>query len=289
MKAKTFNQVKEVRKAKSFSDIIKYNPYHDRLGRFTSGSGFGVSSSLYTGDKDRQAVTFTANPKTKEGAKAITSHGGVVSAAHGMVDNKEIGYKETDVSNFTKTVVNSKSTIAEDTRWRVTAYSEGEFNEYHPNAKCIVTKRGSTIAIDKDNGDIVSVSRSSQDYVTGKQLLQEAVKNGGTKLDSYDGNDMFYKKCGFEPVSWCKWSDAFAPSDWISANGYTQEKWDAMVKDGTSKTANLKVTRREDIVFYKYTGKTSKESLRDFKKRVKGYDGPDGYDRAYADRDNSMK
>lgn len=68
--------------AKSFSDILKFNPYHDRLGRFTSGGGFGVSSSHYTGNPDTKAVTFSANPKTRAGALAIERHGGVVPAAY---------------------------------------------------------------------------------------------------------------------------------------------------------------------------------------------------------------
>ena len=55
--------------AKSFAEVLKFNPYHDRLGRFTSGGGFMVSG--YTGDKDRQAITFSANPKTRAGAMAI--------------------------------------------------------------------------------------------------------------------------------------------------------------------------------------------------------------------------
>lgn len=55
--------------AKTFAEILKFNPYHDRLGRFTSGGGFMASG--YTGDKSRQAVTFSANPDTRAGALAI--------------------------------------------------------------------------------------------------------------------------------------------------------------------------------------------------------------------------
>lgn len=55
--------------AKTFAEILKFNPFHDRLGRFTSGGGFMASG--YTGDKNRQAVTFSANPDTKAGAMAI--------------------------------------------------------------------------------------------------------------------------------------------------------------------------------------------------------------------------
>lgn len=55
--------------AKTFNEIAKFNPYHDRLGRFTTGGGFMNSS--YAGDPDRQARTFSANPETRAGAMAI--------------------------------------------------------------------------------------------------------------------------------------------------------------------------------------------------------------------------
>lgn len=73
----------ENKKSKTFKDIIeKFNPYHDRLGRFTSGGGFGIAGSFYTGDRDRQAVTFSANPETKAGRLAIERHGGTMTAAY---------------------------------------------------------------------------------------------------------------------------------------------------------------------------------------------------------------
>lgn len=55
--------------AKSFSEILKFNPYHDRLGRFATGGGF--MNSAYSGDPDKQARTFSANPNTRAGAMAI--------------------------------------------------------------------------------------------------------------------------------------------------------------------------------------------------------------------------
>lgn len=44
--------------AKSFTDVLKFNPYHDRLGRFASANGGGF-------------LTFSANPNTKAGQLAI--------------------------------------------------------------------------------------------------------------------------------------------------------------------------------------------------------------------------
>ena len=72
--------------AKTFYEVIgKFNPYHDRLGRFASGSGFMASG--WTGDKDKQAVTFSANPNTTYGARAIARESGqaheVIGRAYG--------------------------------------------------------------------------------------------------------------------------------------------------------------------------------------------------------------
>ena len=56
--------------AKTFYEVIeKFNPYHDRLGRFASGGGFMASN--WNGDRNKQAVTFSANPNTRAGAMAI--------------------------------------------------------------------------------------------------------------------------------------------------------------------------------------------------------------------------
>lgn len=55
--------------AKSFDEILKFNPFHDRLGRFASSSGF---------------ATYSANPKTKAGAMAISRS---AQAGHGDTFN----------------------------------------------------------------------------------------------------------------------------------------------------------------------------------------------------------
>lgn len=89
-----------------------------------------------------------------------------------------------------------------------------------------------------------------------------AVANGGKKLDSYEGNHSFYMRNGFEPISWCKWDDEFAPPDW---------KQDY---------------EKEDIIFYRYTGKPTTESLADFKKRVAA---SADYSEAAKLRDNSLE
>ena len=41
---RTFNDIRKS-KARTFSDIAKYNPYHDKLGRFTTSNGISVTGS----------------------------------------------------------------------------------------------------------------------------------------------------------------------------------------------------------------------------------------------------
>ena len=125
-----------------------------------------------------------------------------------------------------------------------------------------------------DNGDIVGVCVGKGDgkggLLSGSNLLAYAVKNGGTKLDSYEGNHRFYTKNGFEPVSWCKWDPNY--EDGARAQGWSPDKGD----------------QREAIVFYRYVGK-GKVKHTDLSKFKKEVPASDDYDTAYARRDASLK
>ena len=147
--------------------------------------------------------------------------------------------------------------------WRVSDVNAAEFDQYHPDAKCYITSGKSTLAVTKD-GDIVAVCKHPDDMCHGKELMAIAVEKGGCKLDSYDGNHKFYTKCGFEPVSWCKWNDKYTPDDW---------------KEGRD--------RKEDIIFYRYTGKKDiNDSAKDFKKNT----APNqDYDEACNKRDETIR
>ena len=164
---------------------------------------------------------------------------------------------------FSAAVKKAKETVPAEKAWRVTAHTQEELDQDYPGAKLHTTKGGSTVAVTQD-GDIVSVCKNGNDRETrGRDLLAMAVENGGKKLDSYSGNHSFYTKCGFEPVSWCEWNDEYAPDGW------TEER-DA----------------REPIIFYKYTGKMTRESAEDFFARVSA---SKDYDAAKNSRDKSMK
>lgn len=151
-------------------------------------------------------------------------------------------YNKVGPKRFEKAIELAKKTLSASIAWRVTAHKAKEYK----NTRNFVSKGGSTFAITSD-GDIISVCKNENDTIKGKDILKEAVKQGGIKLDSFCGNHVFYQKCGFEAVSWCDWEDEFAPPDW-------KEEYP-----------------RENIIFYRYTGKVPDkiESPESFFKRVK--------------------
>ena len=144
-------------------------------------------------------------------------------------------------AQFSRALVEAKKNVLEEKRWRVTAYDP----DHYVGSKLHVTEAGSTAAVDA-SGDIFSVCRRMDDNVRGTDLVKEAIRNGGVKLDSYSGNHVFYIKNGFEPISWCEWDDEFKPPDWREEYG------------------------REPIIFYRYTGKVPEEieAATDFFNRV---------------------
>lgn len=65
--------------AKSFSNILKFNPYHDRLGRFTSGNGGSATfMTIQTRDPKKQHMADKAIARAKEqsssGEKKTETH-----------------------------------------------------------------------------------------------------------------------------------------------------------------------------------------------------------------------
>lgn len=179
--------------------------------------------------------------------------------------HKRSGYATYTVVNavmFKKAVVSAKATVDKSKSWRVDdTHTVKDFR----HDKLFKTNKGSTIAVTPD-GDIISVCRHKGDNATGADLLQFAVKQGGKKLDSFDGNYKFYVDNGFEPVSWTPFNKEYAPHDW---------------KEDKHK--------EEPVIFFKYTGRVTKMSKEQFYKSVKPCTGENGYDDAMNIRDNSMR
>jgi hypothetical protein len=67
----------------------------------------------------------------------------------------------------------------------------------------------------KSDGDIVSVHNNTGINGIGKELIKTAVKNGGNKLDHFDGFlSGFYNSLGFKVVGHDEWNDDYAPAGW---------------------------------------------------------------------------
>ncbi len=157
-----------------------------------------------------------------------------------------------------KTTLKTAQKTQGNSGWRVdTSHAPQDYL----NDQIVQTKGGSVAAV-THSGDIISVCKNANDReVTGSQLLASAVKAGGKKLDSYDGNFNFYTKNGFEPISWCKFDEKYAPEGW---------------RKGTDEP--------ENIIFFKYVGigNVKNTNLIEF---YKNKEAAKDYDEALAARD----
>ena len=243
----------------------RYERLMQRVSRFDASQrlAYGLARKYGINTKGMSPGEVWAAIKDKTGKEAKDFYG-----SSGNAGADKIRFGTASPKSFTKALNRAKQNVDPKKQWRVTGMDKSELKEWHPNAKLHVTDGGSTIAV--DDGDIVAVCANKGDSLRGKDLLEFAVKNGGTKLDSYEGNHGFYLNCGFEPVSWCKWDEKYAPPGW---------------KESGSKA--------EDVIFYKYTGnkqkmtpEQSEEHLRKFKKKVQA---ANDYDAAYEQRDGEIK
>ena len=219
---------------------------NDEIERWITVKGNHIP--IKKGQSQEEAIkqAFGEAEKTPEMKKSGHMDGLGEHSEKTSEDTAESGYKSVDTRTFVNTLAEAKATVDPKRAWRVSSPNSAVFDEEHPNAKKYTTPGGSTVAITPD-GDIVAVCKNKNDkQVYGKQLIEFAVKNGGVKLDSFSGNHDFYTRNGFEPVSWTRFNDEekVRPDDW-------KPEYD-----------------KEPVVFYKYTGKATNESLEDFKNRV---------------------
>ena len=196
-----------------------------------------ASSRLAFGLCKKYGIDLPKDAKPADAWKALKEKTG--KSARDFYNNSgtegadKIRFNTANVKTFTKNLDSAKQSQNPEDAWRVTGMGRDDLRNNHPNAKLHVTDGGSTIAV--DDGDIVAVCKNKNDNISGGDLLRFAVKNGGDKLDSYEGNHEFYVRNGFEPVSWCAWDDAYA--------GYAKDQgW------------NPDRDAKESIIFYKYVG-----------------------------------
>ena len=86
--------------------------------------------------------------------------------------------------------------------------------EYEASRKFLTDDGMAGAAIDKD-GTIISVFSHGEGKGRAPQVVMQAIKEGGRKLDHYDTElTDYYFNFGFVPVARVKWNDEFAPEDW---------------------------------------------------------------------------
>ena len=185
---------------------------------------------------------------------------------------------------FRDAVVEAQESYSDAEGWRV-----GPHDEYTDADKCFVSESGSTTCV-AENGDIVSVCKKKGSKDRASDLLQQAIANGGDRLDAY-GMGLFrlYTSNGFEPCSWCEWDDEYASDKWKAANGLPDDNSWFGIPD-----SELKVPR-EPVLFYRYTGKKAAYSSEDDIRNA--YDGflkstesaGTDYGAAYEQRDKMME
>ena len=158
------------------------------------------------------------------------------------------------------------NTVDDRFAWRVEV-SDDIANYY--DCRMFITENGSTLAI-REDGDIISVcafKENGESLDSSRALLEFATRNGGDRLDSFDGNYGFYRRCGFEPVTHIEFNEEYAPPGWIKG------------KDDP-----------ENVIFFKYTGEEVKNAQSvEFYRKVEPIVGDDAYDDAYILRDKSIE
>lgn len=114
--------------------------------------------------------------------------------------NAQKGFIETFKANADKFVVSHG----------LTPYSKEEY----ANFKVVLAKDKSTGYAIKPDGDLISVFNQGAKG-SGKYAVMDAIENGATKLDCFDGGlARYYEKFGFEEYDRMKWDDQYAPDGW---------------------------------------------------------------------------
>lgn len=247
-------------------DWITINGRHIQIGSGESKQD-AINRAIANSNEDKKKAQIAKN---KEVADKLNGKSGVRETSESVQSTLPMSDVKSD--KFVSAISKAKESQDEDKKWRVDVHEAKEYDE--KGCKCFVSDKGSTVAVTKD-GDIISVCASKSDIEQGKgvgsKLLAQAVKNGGVKLDSFGGNHIFYTKNGFEPVSWTPFNKEYAPDGW---------------KEGRD--------TQEPVIFYKYVGKENVKyggavGYAKFLSSVKPYEGDDGYDKAMAYRDSTMK
>ncbi len=239
---------------KTYQDVTALK---DPLAGLTFGEETGEESTPFE-ESTADSLTMDYDPNQPRDKNGRWTNGG----SSGIIKHKNsngVEFTTPKPKEFLSKLKQGKKSQPDNIAWRVDDYSHTP--EDYGKDKLYQTDGGSVVAVTPD-GDIISVCGKRGDSVRGSELLKMAVENGGKKLDAFSGLYGFYRKNGFEPVSWCKFDKQYAPPGW-------KESYE-----------------EEPVIFWKYTGRTTKyEKYEDFTEAVPA---SKDYDSAQAARDKSI-
>lgn len=226
MKAKTFNEIPKGPRAKSFSKLMKANPYHDRLGRFTTASGVGGAG--------------TVNIKA-------------LKAQYGVTD---VNLQETkDSQKFANAIKAAKE--SNPNGGSVDEHPIEELNTY----KKFLSADGMAGVAVKQDGDITAVFKNTdlKEHGVVNDLILTARANGGDKMDCYGRRLVnMYEQCGYVPVAKVKFN-----ADYVDDPVLLKTKPDVYVMMKNTDSIETAV-RKNAEKSYKKSSKIELDNLPDF-------------------------
>lgn len=265
MRAKTFS---EVRKARTFSELMKFNPYHDRLGRFATGGG-GASFTYKPGASATHDKSIERE-KEKAHTAATQSNYEKLKQKYGTPD---IGTKRTtDVHKFKKSIEDAKA--ANKHGGSVDTHTLKELKTF----KTFLSKDGMAGVAVKPDGDITAVYKNPNSKSKGavNDLILTARAHGGTKMDCYgEALANKYEKCGYVPVAKVKFNEKY-----VSDPELLRRRPDVYVMMKNTDSLETAISKNASNS-YKVTSKRDLDKLKTF--------GKDDYEKALNYRDGILK
>ncbi len=171
--------------------------------------------------------------------------------------------KLTERPTFIKKIKEAIATLSDDKKWRVDVPDIDDLKD----VDIYQTYNGCTFAV-KSDGDIVSVcgfmDENGYSLDNMEAVMSYAVNEcGGDRLDSFDGNWAFYRKCGFEPREWISFDEEFGESiGWVKGRD-DAEPVIFMEYTGNKKKVKKDDLKKEKTEFYTQTEETTMEEARE--------------------------
>lgn len=164
--------------AKSFDDILKFNPYHDSLGRFTTAGG-GASFTIRTKDPSKQGMADSAIAREKERNAQNGTKSPRMQSVHEIEDKIRDQFYE--------------SAAIVDIDGNVLLYKGGSVDQVgFTKAECDLMK-GNTLTHNHPNSSIFSVEDTFAFVNNDMQEIRATTREGLTYSISR-GNGYTYEK-----------------------------------------------------------------------------------------------